>query len=623
MLTTAISPDWHGYLEKLSLRRESRGAESAGLAGSAEKELPVGCEPANFPPVGASSLEPSPPRASRFPWASLALLPLAAGACRGEASAPPPVTPPPGLAGAPGCFYDAWVVARPCSTLKLSEAWSAEPVHPDLSGYCRLRSDPVDLEPEAGLNAQPDCLAVVPMGAPGEGGDREQSLLAAGLPAKSLEGASPVRAVVVDDVEDRAALGHGTRVGAIVEELVGSSSVTYVRALRPEGDAAARGSLSELASALLEAVPRDSEPTVVVASLGWSAEAAESLDPLLRPGPSTGVVLEAMRRIACRGAVMAAASGVESGWPTRRGSARVYPSAWSTLSGPSAERCDALSEPQSSFRAPLAYSVGAARFDAEGTPRALSIQPRVASPTLYALGRIPPGDGRPSLVGTSAATAVVGAALVLYRATHAGAVPSVDVLLERAMPMSDVPRVEVVLAFADTPGAYLVRPCALAGLECGPTALPEPELSEAAVSVAAESGYPCPRQPKTIVFSSNADARKAACEVDPRSDRLLRPSSVGRGSRPSCRTCVGRAPAGAKVVELDLALEPDALEPAYLVFSTDPQHAIHPLRGLEVRDGRLSARIELPGPIPRTLEARVFFADPLGGWVAEDVALVR
>jgi hypothetical protein len=77
-------------------------------------------------------------------------------------------------------------------------------------------------------------------------------------------------------------------------------------------------------------------------------------------------------------------------------------------------------------------------------------------------------------------------------------------------------------------------------------------------------------------------------------------------------------------VELALALAPDALPPAYLVFTTGKQAAVHPVDALALEPGGLHRlRLDLPGPVPRGLEARVFFRDPEGGLVAEDVALRR
>jgi hypothetical protein len=191
------------------------------------------------------------------------------------------------------------------------------------------------------------------------------------------------------------------------------------------------GYQSDLAAAIERAVDawrQGGEPhghrLVVNLSLGWLGAfggAAGDTSAELAPARS---VHAAIQKAVCRGALVFAASGNDSGG-TAHASGMIYPAAWTVQDRPTAARCKAFGKPAAGYVAVgrLLEAVGGV----DGADRALAIARPLSTPRLVApgsLGTALDTDGQPlaPLTGTSVSTAVASAAAAVAWAY----VPSLD-----------------------------------------------------------------------------------------------------------------------------------------------------------------------------------------------------
>lgn len=570
-----------------------------------------------------------------------------------------------GLAGEPGCRFEAVVVAGlpngfDCTKLTQSGVEGRQlGVSGGLRGFCQARltapagtfeaaSAKLAARLPEGASLSPDCVVVQPFGdgsgtssaARAEFDDRQAGFPVGPAPIPR----SAVEVVVVDDVPrggaevfSRHPDRHGAKVGEVLRRLACSAGVcafairseAALTRMDPRGSGGhARGSLSELAEAIDRAVHASAQPQQLVLNLsaGWDPEAAPMFtDPARGRVAALDLVLRSIRVATCRGAQLVAALG-----PRPQGLGEVtrtptYPAAWSTLTKPEDDICGGLwpGSPLGQDARPLVLAVDAVGpyQDAEGrdaTP--LATARAEATPTLHAYGAFgPQRAGEPRFVGSSAAAAVVSGSLAWMMVYAEPGSPDpvqwVRDLVRSGARLSA--SVDVPLAAAPTASrARLIRPCVAVIESCSLERCPQcpEEFERSAAPLASErkkapavKGRVCPNDAKVTVFGPERDLSEV-CTPYPR-DVLRRPFARPSGTRPYCRRCVFRAKPGAKVVQVDVELAPGAPSPSLLLFSTSRQTAAHPL---ESGRGDLHVDIELPGPVPRSLEGVVVFEEGAG-----------
>lgn len=567
------------------------------------------------------------------------------------------------LAGAAGCRFDAVVVAgwpedRRCEALSRPDAAATSlGVSGGLGGFCRLdvsrwsgfpnlRFEDIDEAlkddlPE-GASLSPDCVVVQPFGVE-TGTVSSAARRLAGFPiGPAVLPQRPVRVAVLDssptggaEVFDDNENGHGARVGRILEALACAAGPCAFEVVSEQAlprldprvsDGYPRGSLSELAVAVDRAVSAAPEPSRLVLnlSLGWDPQSGGKFsDPVRSRAAALKLMLRALRVAACRGALVVAAMGPRPASPLAEPAAATFPAAWSTSTRPDALRCRDWLNPE------LVAPVDDARplllaVDAVGPyqdPEARDARPLAtarfdATPTLHAYGVFAEGDGA-GLIGSSAASAIVSGSVAWILRYAEGESPDTTQVVRGLVRSGSRMGASVDVPLAASPNssrAKLVTPCRAIEEHCTesscprcpePTELPQLALREGKREVLASTkGRVCPNDGRVTVFAPASVPLEDLC-ASKGSDVLRHPWSRPSGTRPFCQRCAFRAERGARRVQVDLRLAPNAPSSLQLVFSTGRQLAIHPLSG-EARERLLD--IELPGPVPRDLEARVVFS---------------
>ncbi|MEO1234501.1 MAG: hypothetical protein AAFZ18_36975 [Myxococcota bacterium] len=562
-----------------------------------------------------------------------------------------------GLAGTAGCPFDAWVVGDlpsgfDCTGLD-SGGVSAVPVG-SLGGFCRVtlsaavRAEDVQERIPDGARMAPDCVVVQPLlGSGGTAATREAGLDGMGRPhAKRGSSFVPAsRVVVLGDAATSTAAdwfdrerGSAAEIGALIRDLVCpaggqgcSAEVASVRALPREDPrdpkALRRASFSEFAEAIDRAAPRppSGRPTILHLTAGWAAEAAPSLTHPLRGGTvGTDLVLRALQVAGCRGALVVGASAADPRSPSSGEAGLIYPAAWSTAVRPEPSRCRAWLSDSAELRGegvPLVLTAAAARL-VRGRPRPLSTLRAEAAPTYFAVANVPARPGRAVISGDPAAGASLSAALAWGWWMLPEGEDEVQLIRELARVAPRMGRdVKVTLPTAVTPGASQarwLRPCRFVEGACAQAACPVcpsapaprsfEEPKEAFLEVSSEVGRACPDNLRVTVFAAGRVPIEPYCREQ--SDVLRRPFARAAGSRAGCIACEGRAAAGANALELSFHLAEDAPPPSFLVFTAGGRHALHPVKDWGLAPGRsTSVRLQLPGPVPKGLKARLFFSD--------------
>lgn len=532
-----------------------------------------------------------------------------------------------------------------------------------------------------GAVASPDCIVVQGLG---EGGEPDANPAEALALLGRLVGTEPLgrpdglRVVVVDSAPtgqtpdwsvEAGTDDHGSQVGRLLSQLACPApsvmalaapavpgpacafEVTSVRALarldprEASGRRARRGSLSELATAIETAALTAPRPdrTVINLSVGWDPAAhPEYTDPRRRRSAALKSVERALSVASCTGAMAVAATGPEFDWPLSSREETVFPAGWATISRPGRDRCQVLLGPSASEldeSVPLVVGVGSATsFSREKRrlPSASATQRAGAAPALYAYGGYQGQGG--GLRGSSAAAPVIAASFAWLRMLLPDTESQSDVLqslFQAGIALQRAPSISLPLASLQSPPPLMLQLCrVVAGFGPSPPPLncpfglsgvgAPPPFPEAAheVKLASVDVHFCPKVDTVRVYAEGASSKAAACAFGNGPDAFQRPFARPDGLAPSCRRCFGRLDRRNDQVEVVLDLNDAAYPPAYLVFSVGDGAAIHPLGDIDLGPGQVHLiKLDLPGPAPKQIDARVYFVSPGGIRSAEPLRL--